>query len=260
MLPEFSLGPFVSLPTYFISLSLLVTFLFVLTWKWAAMVERNSTIALNLAMILIVSGFIGGRLFHVVYEGPEYYRQFPQAIFMFWMGGYVFFGGMATAALASFLYLKKIKQPFFLWSDALTPILALGYGLGRFSCFLAGCCYGGFCDLPWAVNGRHPTQLYALVLEVFFAIFLARTAYRNAHERDMKKRWPMGALTLTWFALHAMGRLFMEHYREDFRGPMLAGTSISTWISLVLLSFSLAGLFYLWAPRFKTTRPRASSK
>ncbi|MBX3016649.1 MAG: prolipoprotein diacylglyceryl transferase [Bdellovibrionaceae bacterium] len=256
MLPEFSLGSFVTLPTYFVSLSLLVSLLFFLIWKWAAMMDKNSTVALNLAMIIVVTGFVGGRLFHVIYEAPDYYRRFPQAIFMFWMGGYVFFGGMALATLAGFLYLKKIGQPFWSWFDLLTPVLALGYGLGRFSCFLAGCCYGGFCDLPWAVNGRHPTQIYALLLEVGFAFFLARTALRNHSERDAKKRWPVGALTLTWFALHAIGRLVMEHYREDFRGPMLSGTSISTWLSLVLLSGALAGLFFLWAPRLKTLRTR----
>lgn len=256
MLPEFSLGPFVSLPTYFLSLSLLVTLLFFLTWKWAAMMDKNSTVALNLAMIIVVAGFVGGRLLHVIYEGPAYYRRYPEAIFMFWMGGYVFFGGMALATLAGFLYLKRIGQPFWAWFDLLTPVLALGYGLGRFSCFLAGCCYGRFCDLPWAVNGRHPTQLYALVLEVGFALLLARRARRDHATREAAARWPVGALTLTWFALHALGRLFMEYYREDFRGPMVAGASISTWLSLVLLSGALAGLFYLWWPRLRKSRAK----
>lgn len=257
MLPEFSLGPFVSLPTYFLSLSMLVTFLFFLTWKWAAMLDRSSTIALNLAMIIVVAGFVGGRAMHVIYEGPEYYRRYPEAILMFWLGGYVFFGGMA-AAIAAWIYLRRIGEAFWVWFDVLTPILALGYGLGRFSCFLAGCCYGGFCDLPWAVNGRHPTQLYALLLEVSFAIYLARVSWRQHGERHPEMRWPVGALSLTWLALHALGRWWMESYREDFRGPMLAGLSISTWISLLLLSASVAGLTYLWWPRWSSRR--ASSK
>lgn len=45
-----------------------------------------------------------------------------------------------------------------------------------------------------------------------------------------------GTLFGTWLFLHACGRLIMEHYREDFRGPELSGESLSTWVSLVLIA------------------------
>lgn len=251
MLPEFSVGTFVSLPTYFVYLSLLISLLFAATFKWAEWIDKDSKLALNLAMIIVVTGFVGGRLAHVIYESPEYYRRFPEAILMFWLGGYVFFGGMIFSAAAVATYVRWKKQPFWPWFDFLAPLFALGYGLGRFACFLAGCCYGGFCDLPWAVAGRHPTQIYALVLELGFAFFLGRRALKDSQERDAAKRWPVGAIALTWLALHAVGRMLMESYRADFRGAMPSGLSISTWASLILLSGALAGLTYAWWPRLQ---------
>lgn len=249
MLPEFSLGGFVSLPTYFVYLSLLASVMFVVIWKWAELMERDSKIALNLALLILVTGFIGARLLHVAYEGPDYYRRYPEAILMFWMGGYVYYGGMILAAIASAVYLRWVQQSFWSWFDTLAPVFALGYGLGRIACFLAGCCYGVFCDLPWAVSGRHPTQVYALILELGIAAFLARKAWNFSHERDPQKRWPLGALALTWLALHALARILMESYRDDFRGPQILGSSVSTWGSLLLLSMAIAGLAYVWLPR-----------
>jgi phosphatidylglycerol:prolipoprotein diacylglycerol transferase len=34
----------------------------------------------------------------------------------------------------------------------IAPSLLVGLALGRIGCFLNGCCYGGQCDLPWAVT------------------------------------------------------------------------------------------------------------
>lgn len=242
MLPEFSLGPFVSLPTYYLYLSLLVSVMFYVTWRWAQREKQDPEIALNLALLITLSGFIGGRLLHVLFEAPDFYRRFPLAIFKFWLGGYVFFGGLITSAVTSFIYLRFKKQSFWHWFDFLTPLLALSYGLGRGACFLAGCCYGSYCDLPWAVAGRHPTQLYALALELLIALFLFRCS-------RLAKKWPAGTISSMWLSLHSLSRLFMESYRADFRGEQLAGLSLSTWISLGLFSFSLAWLTRLWMPR-----------
>lgn len=251
MLPEFSIGPFTSLPTYFLYLSLLVSFLFFLTHRWVQVLGQNVQVGLNLSLLIAVSGFIGGRLFHVFYEAWPYYRQFPSAIFMFWYGGYVFFGGMFLAGLSSALYLRWAKESFWLWFDILAPVLALGYGLGRFACFLAGCCYGSFCDFPWAVHGRHPTQLYALLIEVSISVVLFQQV-RSTYLRKTRSQIPgqdlktsfsaHGKIALLWLLLHGLGRLLMESYRDDFRGAKPFGLSISTWISLGLVAGALAGL------------------
>lgn len=234
MLPELSLGASVSLPTYFVFLSLLYSFLIFAAWKWAQKQGVSEIHALNLSILLVVSGMVGGRLFHVFYEAPAYYRENPFDIFKFWLGGFVFYGGMLTAAIAAVIYLHRTHESFFRWADFFAPLFALGYGLGRIACLLAGCCYGRVCDLPWAINGRHPTQLYATLIELCFAALLF--ALTNV------KRRQLGELFFLWLGLHACGRLFMEYFRDDFRGDFVLGVSISSWISLFLLSLSITML------------------
>jgi phosphatidylglycerol:prolipoprotein diacylglycerol transferase len=51
-----------------------------------------------------------------------------------------------------FLFVRRHHLPWLAMCDLVTPGLILGMALGRFGCFLNGCCYGGPSDLPWAVT------------------------------------------------------------------------------------------------------------
>src|SRR5260370_12148770 len=91
-------------------------------------------------------------------------------------GGGVFYGGLLAALAVSVWYMRKTKLPGWKTADVFAPAIALGHGIGRIGCFMAGCCLGGEGDRPWAVtvtspvahelggvppNGRiHPTTLY----------------------------------------------------------------------------------------------------
>lgn len=246
MLPELSLGPFVGLPTYFIYLSLVYSLMIYLAWRWAQVRDFPLDHVLNLSLVLMIAGMIGGRLFHVFYEGLDYYRSFPSAIFMFWQGGFVFFGGFFAALLAGWIYVirKTPRIGFLKWADFLAPLGAVGYGVGRVACLLAGCCYGRVCELPWAINGRHPTPLYATIWELSVAALLLVLARQNTRYFSEGT----GRLFSLWLLLHSLGRLMMEHFRDDFRGPPLAGLSISSWISLFLWAISLGWLAYSGRP------------
>lgn len=170
---------------------------------------------------------------------------------VFWEGGFVFYGGFILAFLGCWLFLWIRKLSFRKWSDFYAPVLALGYGLGRISCFLAGCCYGRACLAPWAVAfpwdplqiHRHPVQIYSVLWELAsFALLIL------LEKRNLPARHP-GRLFGIWLFIHALGRLMMEYYREDFRGDLILGLTISTWVSFVLIASS--ALFFL--PRHQKT-------
>lgn len=243
MRPELDIGPFVGLPTYFLYLSLVYSLLIYLAWRWAQKRNVSEIHALNISMLMVAAGMIGGRLLHVIYEAPEYYRQNPLDILKFWQGGFIFFGGFAAAILAGLIYVRKNKLSFLEWADFFAPLGAFGYGIGRFACFLAGCCYGRYCDLPWAIQGRHPVQLYAVIIEVLFSIFLWRWSLRP-HTK--------GRIFFTWLAIHSIARLFMESLRDDFRGAFPLGISISSWLSLFLMSAALTALIIPKRPQHKS--------
>lgn len=230
MVPEIQIGEGILAPTYFVYLSLLYSGLLYFIYRRAIQRHMYVEMALHICFLVMVTGFIGARMFHVLYEAPEHYSQHPLDVFKFWMGGFVFYGGMLTSFVVSWFYLSYRKESFGFWADFFAPFMALGYGLGRGACFFAGCCYGKFCELPWAVEGRHPTQLYALIYEVGVFFYLSRK----------KSTKYSGDLFAQWIILHSLGRLVLEYYRDDYRGALIGGLTISTWVSLVLFSLATA--------------------
>ena len=225
--------------SYFIYQSLLYTGLVLYTWYRAKNSNLYFKAAWDLALILMVAGFVGGRLFHVVYENPEIYRAHPWLIIQFWNGGFVFFGGFFFALAAGSFYIWKEKENFLEWADFFSPVIAIGYSLGRLGCLIGGCCYGAFCDAPWAIEGRHPTQVYAFLSEGLLFLYLI------LKERQAP---PRGRIFSLWLIGHGLGRLIMESFRDDYRGAVLAGFSISSWISLFVVATGSA-LFFLLKDR-----------
>lgn len=224
--------------SYFVYQSFLYTGLILYTWWRITKHGMPFRIAWNLALILMIGGFVGGRLMHVLYENPEIYREDPLRVFEFWQGGFVFFGGAAAAFAGCWFYLRKEKENFLEWADFFAPVLALGYAFGRLGCLIAGCCYGVYCDAPWAVHARHPTQIYAFLTEIFLFAYLTKKE---------KQTQAFGRIFAFWLVGHALGRMFMESYRADFRGATVAGLSISSWISLLLFGIGLT--IYISLPR-----------
>ncbi len=245
MFPEIKFSDTISIPTYIFYLSVLFCFLIFYVYRRAQKHGDSIAQALDLGLIMMISGFVGARLLHVFYELPAYYQEDWSRVFRIWEGGFVFYGGFLLAFAACTFYVWRKRISFSHWADFYAPVLALGYGLGRISCFLAGCCYGRSCEMPWAVTfpwdlqqvARHPVQMYSVLWELFvFALLLV------FEKKEHFKRQP-GFLFWMWMALHSLGRLMMEFYREDFRGESFAGLSISTWISFALLAAALVGMF-----------------
>ncbi len=239
MIPDISLGP-VQIPTFFLIISLsLSALLFVLSYR-VDQFRRNRQIAFNLALLLMVGGFVGGRLLHVFYEEWPYYAADLKQILFFWNGGFVYYGGFLVAWPLTYFYCRQKKESFLQWADFFAPLLSLSHALGRLGCVLTGCCYGQFCELPWAVGGRHPTALYLMVGELFiFALLLFLEKYL-----EKSKNYVTGHLFFKWIFLHAFLRYVVEFYRDDFRGvflrvPLLGSVSISQALCLGLMSVAL---------------------
>lgn len=245
MYPNLQLTSDLQIPTYYLVIS--VTVCICLLWinQRATKFKLSRKVTLDIGLIVMVAGFIGARLFHVFYEDFAYYQENGWRILEFWNGGFVFYGGAILAAVCGFTFLhfqRDVQNETYL--DLFAPAFSLSYLLGRIGCLLAGCCYGRYCDLPWALSQRHPTQLYASLWELGVLIILlaAEKTERTARPKILR---PQGAVFYLWISLHAAGRLLMEAFRDDFRGPTL-GLSISSWISVAILTIGL--FLLLWKP------------
>ena len=258
-LPWIKMG-FLDIPTYYFVISLTCCLCILWFYRRCHFFGLSQKRGMDISLILLISGFIGARLVHILFENPSYYLSHPMEVFYFWQGGFVFYGGALLAYLSVFIFIKKLKLKFWAWHDVLAPVLALGYALGRLACFFVGCCYGKICELSWAfplkqmdvhsgkveVLLRHPTPLYATGLELFTLLFLLWF--------ETKKTKP-GQIFLIWVFFHSINRLIMEVFRDDPRGPQPYGISLSMAVSFILLLISIFLIQFLKPRALKTPSP-----
>lgn len=231
MYPRIDLG-FIQIPTFYLVISLsLVLLLSFLSYRLKNNRTYDGRLAFDLALIIMFSSFIGARLFHIIYEAPLYYWDHPGQALLFWNGGYVYFGGFLLAFLMSFIYLRYKKESYLRWADFFTPLISLGYALGRMGCFFEGCCYGRYCELPWAIQQRHPTQLYMVLAELILFFFIVKK------KPSVQKA---GKIFYFWLSIHSATRFLIEFFRADDRGLIWGDIlSISQILSLTIFCLSI---------------------
>jgi hypothetical protein len=76
----------------------------------------------------------------------------PRALLDVRKGGLEVYGGFIAVVVLVLGYLWWRKHSIRWYLDIIAPSAALGMAIGRIGCFLNGCCFGGVCDLPWAVH------------------------------------------------------------------------------------------------------------
>ena len=223
-----------------ISLAVCLALLWVIRRAEEFHFSRDTT--LDISLVLMVVGLIGARLFHVLYESPNYYSENILRVFEIWNGGFVFYGGAIPATLAGIFWAAKKNRGLFKgYLDLFAPVVSFTYILGRVACFFAGCCYGKQCDLPWAVNGRHPTQIYAVLGEIGILLLLIYCERIPPNKRRPAFLGKSGCIFYLWMVLHSFIRFFLEFLRDDNRGPKFL-FSVSGWISLLVF---ILGIYFV---------------
>lgn len=114
-------------------------------------------IILSLAIWLVISGFIGARLFYIIEYWHEKFAGKPPGQTLLEVlnipeGGLVIYGALIGAAVGATIFVRKHKLPLLPMADLIAPSLLVGLALGRVGCLMNGCCYGGQTDRPWAVT------------------------------------------------------------------------------------------------------------
>lgn len=159
----------------------------------------------------------------------------------FWVGGgFVFYGGLLGVIIFSSIYMIFLKKFSFDDFVAFLPGGVLAHGVGRFGCFLTGCCYGKETDLPWKVymrgDFRHPVQLYEMVflIGVFFVL-----------RHFLKRKVKSFHILLSYLTMYAVGRFILEMWRGDFiRGIYFYGWSTSQLLSMAIMMFIILTIIY----------------
>lgn len=250
MYPDlFSIGP-LTLHTYGLFVAIGFTAALLVTVKIAKNYGIRAHQVVDMGFIMILSAVIGSRIMYILFNLSFYLKQ-PIDIFKVWEGGLVFSGGIIAAVAAVSWHIRRHRFPFWSTADLWAPAAALGQGIGRIGCFMAGCCYGKPTDLPWGIVfnhprslaplhiGLHPTQIYSALSG--FIIFLILIVLQTRKQFE-------GQVILWFLILHSTGRLLVERFRGDFRG-MVPGLdmSVTQLVTLLILAASVAALFLMKA-------------
>ena len=219
----FKIGPY-SVYSYGAMLALAFLVCSFLAKRRAASIGMDGEKILDLTILLIMSGVIGGRIMFVILD-LEYFKTRPLDIFKLWEGGLVWYGGLILAVISGAVFLRIYKMPILKTADLMMPYVALGQAIGRIGCFLNGCCYGKTPALP--------TQLFESAAMLIVYLILRRRVPSN------------GRTFFLYLILYSVFRFFNEFIRGD---NMLAvmGLTFSQFISVII--FTAAAILWKTIP------------
>ena len=215
----------------------------------------------NIAILGIIFGIIGARIYYVVFSWSDY-KEDIKSVFNIRQGGLAIYGGIIAGFLTVFIYAKVKKLSFRQVADTVCIGFPAGQMIGRWGNFFNREAFGEYTDslfamrLPidavragdvtdkmrehiTAVDGvrtiqAHPTFLYESVWCLMILIILFLMSYRG---KDLFK----GQVFLTYLGLYGLGRVFIEGLRTDQLkvGPVAVSQVLSGVLALVCFGLIL---------------------
>jgi phosphatidylglycerol:prolipoprotein diacylglycerol transferase len=229
------------------------------------------------AMFLALGMIIGGRLAYclfyyttwsgpIVVDAPPFaFLKDPTYLFRLWEGGMASHGGIVGMFAGAWLYCWRKGVKIWILGDAVAAVAGIGVAFGRLANYINGELYGRVTDVSWGVKfpdsirppppdiaryseawyryvdtyapARHPSQLYAMVLEGIMVAAVALIVHR-LHRRP---GLTIGATITTY----AIGRFIGEFWREPDPGyDLLLALSKGQWLTMPLFALGLGFLIF----------------
>jgi len=222
--------------------------------------KLSSYHALGAAIFAMIGGLIGARLFYLLLHFDRIISR-PTILFDV-RGGTVSWGSYIGGGVAFWLYFIIRRQPVKLYADVLGSFLGLGPFIGRWSCFLNGCCFGKLSSAPWAIvyphgsyafaaHARqglvdplassslpvHPLPIYLSMNGLILFLFFSWLWKQN--------KLPAGVLFCLYWAVYTFTRFFLEYFR-DVRDVISIGKfSLPQVMTILIFSFALITILIL---------------
>jgi phosphatidylglycerol:prolipoprotein diacylglycerol transferase len=233
----------------------LVLWLFVQRSKSSGLANYH---LLRISIFAICGGIVGARVFYLL-QNLQSLLETPGLVLRLGPGT-ASWGAYVGGLLGFILYSKKAKLNTLKYLDVAGSTLGLGPFIGRWACFLNGCCYGSLSSLPWAVRYPpdslvyqkqlkfglisdqgvlslpvHPVQIYSAIagLLLFFLLTLIWKKYKQYH----------GITFLAYWIIYGSIRFGIEFFRGDRNQSFIFNLSLSQIICIVVI---LVALFLTW--------------
>ena len=172
--------------------------------------HRGETAPL-LVLAAAIGGLVGARLYWMGEHAGE-----SSLLDSFSGAGFTWYGGVLGGAGAVLVVARARQVPLTALLGASAPALAIGYGIGRIACQLAGDgTYGIASDLPWAMSypyGEvpttervHPTPVYETLASLLIFALLWRR----------RRHWEPLRLVGAYLVLAGAERFLVEFIRRN---------------------------------------------
>lgn len=163
MHPEFFTLPVLGITIKMYGFFLMLGFLSAvwLAMRRARRVKADPDTVLDMALLALLFGVGGARLFYVVHYWSSFggfasaRNPFLAAIDIT-EGGLEFLGGFIGALIAILIYALRKKVSLRLYLDILAPSMCWGLAITRLGCFFNGCCFGAVCVAPTTQQPAYP--------------------------------------------------------------------------------------------------------
>jgi phosphatidylglycerol:prolipoprotein diacylglycerol transferase len=211
----------------------------------------DDRLAYDMILWAYIGGWVGARLF-IIPSAWDYFTEDPIA-FLLSSSGWVWYGGLIGGAVAVCLWARRVKFPLLTLADMAGPALAVGLGIGRIGCQLAGDGdYGVPTELPWGMSYPdgvvpttdrvHPAPVYEMVGcfalfgylwqrratappgDLFGRYLIGAGGLRFAIEFVRRNpAWLFGLTTAQWMSIGAMivGSWFVRRARREAESPLV---------------------------------------
>jgi phosphatidylglycerol:prolipoprotein diacylglycerol transferase len=253
----FSIGPISISPFGAMMVAAFLAAFVQLRWGMKYQGIGNEEDASSILLAGGIGGILGAKLYYAILYG-DWRLLLDRA-------GFVWYGGFLLGFIAVVWVIKRRHLPVWQTTDAITPALALGYGVGRIGCFLVGDDFGMPTDKPWGVAFPyglpgpttaglmrneygaevpweipdnqlipvHPTQLYetlAALIICLIGVWLLKRTNRA------------GTTTLVVIGLLAIERFSIEFLRakdDRFIGDFTMAQIISVVVLILVIAVSV---------------------
>ncbi len=247
----FSIGPF-TVQWYALFIMTGAVLAAILASKLAEFRGLRSDAIFDIAIVSLIAGVIGARLYFVMLEW-DYYGNNLLQILNIPRGGLSIHGAIIFGVAAIIIMTWRMKQPVLSWLDVAAPAVALGQAIGRWGNYANQEAFGAPTDQPWGIEIRpenrpaeyaeathfHPTFFYESVLNLANAALLTYLIVRFSGKEWMRA----GDILAVYLITYGIIRIPLEWLRTDslYIGPMpaaywLSGAMILGGIILMVLN------------------------
>ena len=217
----------------------------------------NSSQFYDSVVWILIVGFIGARLFHVIDYWKDVYLVNPIKSFYVWEGGLAIWGGVLGGLLALYIFSRIYHWKFPKFLDAIVPGMVLAQAIGRVACIITGDTVGKPTSGPLGLAYTNPnamvpklgvfytpTPIYEIAMNL--GIFILLWNMRKKNLRD-------GELTLIYLILYSIGR-FIIGFTSSYQ-IIAMGLTQSQIISIFVLLVSLPLVIFA----FRQSRSKVSN-